>query len=232
VIGIVAETIFSIVGSIVATYVPSTRNALLRGWARIALWTIDLRITVEGSEPPDGALVVANHVSYLDPLILGSVCPGSFLAKAEIARWPGIGAVTRASNAVFVERSSARNSRQIIDVVTARLQKGDRVILFPEAGIHTDGSALAAFRPMIFEASVQSGKPVIPIRLRYVKPTDPNTYAWLDNTGLWEHLFTRVFYCERIEVEARIGAPIAPGPEMDRKALAQAAFEAMEAMGR
>lgn len=199
----------------------------MRTWARGVARCVGLRVSARGSLPPPGALVAANHVGYLDVLALGAVAPGRFVAKAEIAGWGGLGFLARRGGTVFAERERPRESLPVIAAVARRLVAGDRVILFPEAGVAGDGTTLGPFRPMVFEAAVRADAPVVPAALRYLRPAEPRVWAWIDEPNLWRHLRTRVLPAPGIEVEVRFGPPLDRDPGDDRKTLAARARDAV-----
>lgn len=96
-------------------------------------------------------LFVANHTSYLDILVLGAVLPASFVAKAEVARWPVIGAIASMQRTVFVERRAQRAKEQNNEL-TQRLAMGDSIILFPE-GTSSDGTRVLPFKSSLFSVA-------------------------------------------------------------------------------
>lgn len=192
----------------------------LRWWCSWTARALGLRIRVRGPVPPRGCLVAANHVGYLDPLALGAAAPGRFLAKAEVARWPLLGALSRGGGVEFVERERPRAVSKLLDALTLRLAQGERALIFPEAGVSPDALTVGRFHPMLFEASVRSGCPVIPAALCYTYPSEPRVWGWFDEPSLWRHLWTRVLPAGRIEVEVRFGEPVYPEPGVDRKNLA------------
>ncbi len=197
-----------------------------RAWSRCAARAVGLDVSVRGEPPPGGVLLAANHVGYLDILALGAVAPGRFLAKAEIAGWGLVGALARWGGAVFLQRDRPRDVRAAVDRVAALLAAGERVILFPEAGVSPD-ARLGPFRPMLFEAAVRSGRPVVPVGLRYREPADPRAWAWIEEPSLARHLWTRVLPARRIRVEVVFGGPIPAGAGADRKILAARARSAV-----
>ena len=83
----------------------------MTSWFGLVLAVIGVRVRRVGPEPSPGSLIVMNHVSYLDPVIIGAMVPGRFLAKSEIADWPILGLANRWGNTIFVERTSPRRSR-------------------------------------------------------------------------------------------------------------------------
>jgi len=194
--------------------------AAVRLWCTWAARAVGLRVRARGPSPPQGCLVAANHVGYLDPLALGSVAPGRFLAKSEVARWPLLGSLSRLGGVRFVERDRPRAVSTVLDDLAVLLAGGERALLFPEGGVSPDALTVGPFHPMVFEACVRSGRPVAPTALRYTFPRDPRVWGWIDEPSLWRHLWTRVLPAGRIDVEVRFGAPVGPEPEGDRKALA------------
>lgn len=113
---------------------------------------IGFRIRVHGAadlgKPSVPTLFVANHSSYLDIPILGSLIRGCFVAKSEVAGWPFIGAMARLQNTVFIERRAVRAGTQR-DGLRERLETGDSLILFPE-GTSSDGQRTLPFKSTLF----------------------------------------------------------------------------------
>ncbi|GAB4257315.1 lysophospholipid acyltransferase family protein [Deferrisoma sp.] len=196
-------------------------------WARCCAAALGLRVERTGPEPPPGGLVVANHVGYLDILCLGATVPGRFVAKAEIDGWPFFGALARWGGTVFLDRDRPRDCRPWIDELAALLAAGERVILFPEAGVSPDGRTLGPFRPMLFEAARRAGTPVVPVAIAYTDPPDPRVWAWIDEPDLWRHLRTRFLPAGPVRAEVRLAEPLDPAAFPDRKALAEAARRAV-----
>ena len=193
-------------------------------WFGFVLAVIGVRVRLVGPEPPPGSLVVMNHVSYLDPVIFGALVPGRFLAKSEIAHWPILGFANRWGNTIFVERTSPRRSRELVNRIASYILKGDRVLLFAEGGIVAQGDQVASFRPMLFEACIQSGRPAVPVALRHVTPSDPEVWRWHEGS-MFMHLVTKLFPADLLEVEVCCGPALIPGIGETRKTLAARAYE-------
>lgn len=129
-----------------------------------------LRVQVQCDEPQPTqcpALVVANHLSWLDVLVLQSLLPGVFVAKSEIRHWPGIGAMAQACATIFVERSSRPSARAMVDGMLEAIEQGYSVFAFPE-GTSSDGSDVGRFHANVFEAAIQAQVHVQPVTLLYV----------------------------------------------------------------
>ena len=116
-------------------------------------------------------LFAANHISYTDITVLGSVIPGSFIAKAEVANWPFFGWLAKLQRSVFVDRQ-VRSTATQRDAIGERLAAGDALILFPE-GTSGDGNRVLPFKSALFAAAQQGEDcpPVIvqPVSLAYVR---------------------------------------------------------------
>lgn len=123
-----------------------TPRRLARAWHRGCCAIVGLRIRVRGAPATTGStLLVANHVSYLDIVILGSLVDAGFVAKAEVARWPLIGLIGRIGGTIFVERRTSCSAGQR-DQIARRLAVGDDLILFAE-GTSSDGGSSPSRAP-------------------------------------------------------------------------------------
>jgi 1-acyl-sn-glycerol-3-phosphate acyltransferase len=208
------------------------RDFAVRHWCRLGLWTLGVHARCAGALPTGasvggGALIVANHNSYMDILILGACAPGSFLAKGEIARWPVIGFAARAGGVLFVERDSPRASHRLIGVGGQALSGGNRILICLEGGIlsNRDDHGPAPFRPMFFQACVETGCPVIPVGIKHIEPADQTVWTWGEGVGLYEHMTTKVLAADRMEVEVHFATPLYAGEGVGRKELAQRSRE-------
>lgn len=219
-------------------------------YCRLANRLIGLTVRVHGTpcgEKP--VLFVANHASYLDVPVLGSLLPATFVAKAEVARWPLFGPIGRLTNTVFVERSGGEVMAQR-DEMAARLAAGDSLILFPE-GTSTDGATVRPFKSSLFsiaEAVAARGggraasprghaMTVQPVSVAYVRYADGaplvgphrGLYCWFGGATFLPH-FWRVFGLRGALVEVGFHPVLRAGVWRDRKDLARKA-QAMVAAG-
>jgi 1-acyl-sn-glycerol-3-phosphate acyltransferase len=129
------------------------------GWAplvfhRTFLKLFGLRVIERGTPPRARAatLVLANHVSWLDIPVIGSLHPLSYVAKAEVARWPVIGTFARLQRTVFIDRARRSATAEVNHLVAHRLRKGDVIVLFPE-GTTGDGNRILPFRSSLVGAA-------------------------------------------------------------------------------
>jgi len=146
------------------------------------------------------ALFVANHVSYTDITILGSVIAGSFIAKAEVADWPFFGWLAKLQRSVFVDRR-VRSTATQRDAITDRLSAGEALILFPE-GTSGDGNRVLPFKSALFSAAQPNDIPPVvvqPVSLAYTRLDGMPIgrlyrpfFAWYGAVDLAPHLWSMV----------------------------------------
>jgi 1-acyl-sn-glycerol-3-phosphate acyltransferase len=123
---------------------------------------------VKNSESP--LLLVANHVSWVDALIIQSIQPSIFVAKSEVKHWPIVGNIATGCGVVFVDRGSPSSARRMVDDVASALHHGYCVAGFPE-GTSSEGSSVSLFHANLFEAAINHQVQVLPLAIRYTNPT-------------------------------------------------------------
>jgi 1-acyl-sn-glycerol-3-phosphate acyltransferase len=141
------------------------RTAWLRRWSRFACRVVGIRVTTRGSMPQSG-LLVCNHLSYLDVVVLSSIWPCVFVAKRDVATWPLFGWLARAAGTIFVDRERRLASPDVVDLVRAAVAGGSLVVLFPE-GTSSDGSTVLPFKSALLESAVELRCPVAPAAIEY-----------------------------------------------------------------
>lgn len=159
------------------------RQAAIVRWCGGVLNDLGLSVHAPAPPPPPAPmLIVANHVSWLDSLLIGAHLPCCFVAKRELWGWPLVGPLLTASGAVPVERLSAEGLAGALEACTQRLKAGHSVCVFPE-GTTTDGTTLRPFQRAFFECAVAADAPVLAVGLDYRLDGQPCTeVAWLDGS--------------------------------------------------
>lgn len=193
----------------------------IQHWARRVLAILEVEV-VCNPLPLEGraALVVCNHLSWLDVLVMQSLMPGVFVAKSEVQAWPVVGKLAQACATIFVQRASARSARSMVDSAVAALSSGHSVVVFPE-GTSTDGTQVLGFHANIFECAIQAEHAVQPVTLHYRDRADggPARAAhFIGDTSLLASL-RDVVSCSTIQARVHLGAPIAAAGHT-RKSLA------------
>lgn len=209
---------------------------------RLFLWLFSVRVTQSGTPPAAGepALVLSNHVSWLDIIALGSLRPLSFVAKSEIAGWPLIGGFARLQRTVFIDRGRRGATASVNAMIGERLAAGELIVLFAE-GTTSDGLRLLPFRSSLVGAAreaVAAGTGGLarirlqPLALAYtgrgglpLTRVERPEIAWYGSMELAPHL---ALFVQRGPIDLHVvwGAPIAFEAGTDRKAataLAEAA---------
>ena len=144
------------------------REAGIRSWSRRLLGICGVTLEHEGAALAH-ALVVANHVSWLDIFVINALHPCRFVAKSEIRDWPLLGWLATQAGTVFIARGSRRELRHTFKGIVGSLQRGERVAFFPEGTTGAQG-ALLAFHANLFEAAIDAGVMVQPYALQYLGP--------------------------------------------------------------
>jgi 1-acyl-sn-glycerol-3-phosphate acyltransferase len=144
------------------------KSRIQRIYCRLMLRCLGVRITVSGGPIRNlsGVLVVSGHVSWVDIFAIGAVMPGRFVARADLVDWVGLGMVARLMKVIPIDRASLRRLPDVVGTVADRLRAGQTVVAFPE-GTTWCGLAYGPFRPAMFQAAVDAGRPVQPMRLSY-----------------------------------------------------------------
>lgn len=206
------------------------RFRIPRFYHRVCAAILGIGVVVRGERAADGpVLFVSNHSSYLDITVLGSVIPGSFVAKSEVAGWPFFGALAKLQQTVFVERKARAGVEKQRDELGARLDAGDSLILFPE-GTSSDGNRTLPFKTALFAVAARRiGDRPLTVQPVSIAPTRLDGipmgiafrpyYAWYGDMDLAPHLWT-VFTLGRMTVEVEFHPPVTIDGFSSRKALA------------
>lgn len=166
----IVHVVTLLVGSILIFAFPRLRARwrmlVFRSWSRCVLPVLGVRIEVEGTPPQAPFLLVANHLSYLDIPVIGSQVGAIFVAKSEIASWPGVGFMCRAINTIFIDRNVRRDLPRVMRRIDHEMAHGMGIVLFPE-GTSSKGATVLPFRPSLLESAARSETPVSWATLSY-----------------------------------------------------------------
>ena len=147
---------------------PVKREEIIRTWSRQLLRLLGVDIAFHGApnELPPGAVLVCNHISWLDVFAVYTHTPCIFVSKAEVRDWPLIGGVVVRAGILFIERGNARHARSVNGRIVAALEEGAIISVFPE-GIAGEGDVLHGFHAALFQPAIEANATLIPIALRY-----------------------------------------------------------------
>jgi len=216
--------------TLVFPWVPKTaRESLKRRWSRQLLRMLRVRahVHVHGDADVANALVVSNHVSWLDIFVLNAHHrPARFVAKADLAGMPVAGRLIRDAGTIFIARERRHDTRRVNEHATQALEAGDTVVVFPE-GTTTDGTALLKFHGALLQPVVDAGGHLQPVALRYRHPQgDVATVAAYVGDDTFGQSFWRVCGERELHVEVHVMPPI-PAADRHRRELARASEQAI-----
>lgn len=198
---------------------------------RISLVLLGIGLKVQGTPMKSGGAVVANHTSWLDIFALNACMRVCFVSKAEVAGWPGIGFLARATGTLFIQRDKKQASAQP-RMLQDRLSAGHRLLFFPE-GTSTDGMRVLPFKTTLFEAffhpDMAPEAQVQPVTLVYHAPqgADRRFYGWWGDMDFGTHLIATLGAPRQGYVEVTFHTPLPVRDFAGRKALAKAAEKAV-----
>lgn len=203
---------------------PDPRDRWIRRWCRLVVRVAGVGTRVTGTAPPAGGLLmVANHISWLDIPLLAAVRPARMLAKTEVRGWPVAGKIAARGGTLFIDRDRLRALPDTVRRIAEALRAGGAVVAFPE-GSTWCGRAQGRYRRAVFQAALDAGAPVQPVRLRYrfADGRASTAAAFVGEDPLLTSLW-RVVSARGLVAEVDLRPPLAPGAHPDRSALATAA---------
>mgnify|MGYP002517934411 CR=1 FL=1 len=185
-----------------AYFFPKTQEEryreLVQTWARRLLACMGLRVVLKGEFPAypapgeKGYLLLCNHTSFLDIFAVDSFFCSRFVAKAEIGKWPLLGAIARGVRTIFIDRGYKRGILGILEQMESVLKKGENVIFFPE-GTTSPGDRLLPLHSNLFEAAVATNAVIQPVVVRYTTDGEPTTHmAYTGNISIFQCLWNIV----------------------------------------
>lgn len=195
-----------------------TRSRWLQWCSRRTLRIFDIHWESSG-KPPRTGLLVCNHLSYLDILVLVSMLPAVFVSKSEVQNWPVFGWFARRSGTLFVDRTRRRDVTRMNAEIQQTLDGGNVVVLFPE-GTSWNGREILPFKSSLLEPIVGSPHPLAVGKIHYALDdgtVEDDVCYWGDMT-FFPHL---VNLMTKRRVRARVTFAPIPQPATDRKELAR-----------
>ena len=146
----------------------SLREARIQAWALKMLSLLGIRLELRGQPPLTGpVLLVANHISWLDILVMHAARHCRFVSKADVRHWPLIGTLASGAGTLYIERESRRDAMRVVHHMSDSLKRGEIVAVFPE-GTTSDGVALLPFHGNLIQAAISAGCEVQPVALSFL----------------------------------------------------------------
>ncbi len=204
------------------------REQAVQAWAARLLVLTGIRLQVSGAPMAAGpVLLVANHISWLDIVVMHAAGYCRFVSKADVAHWPLIGSLATGAGTLYIERASRRDAMRVVHHMRERLVAGDVVAIFPE-GTTGDGRVLLPFHANLVQAAISADVPVQPLALRFVDGTGATSFApsFVGDETLVGSVW-RTLAAEGLVAQVRYGEPQAHDGR-DRRAWALALQRSVE----
>lgn len=198
------------------------RLVLKQRWSLRLLELLGIRLDAALGGVTPGSLIVANHISWVDIVVLNAARPVAFVSKSEVRDWPLIGWLAARTETVFLRRGSRGHARIVNAEIDALLNAGKDVAVFPE-GTTTDGTHLLGFHGALLQPAIETGRPVQPLALSYLSPSGERSLApaYIGDTTFLECLRTIM---DEPGITARLEAlPALPTEGQNRRQIAHAA---------
>lgn len=158
------------------------RDQRIKKWSAALLGILQVEVDIRNEAGASTqALIVSNHISWLDIFVINSLQPCRFVAKADIRSWPALGWLCEKSGTIFIARGKQREVRRVYEGLVTSIRAGERIAFFPEGTTAAQGTLLP-FHPNLFEAAIEAGVPVQPYALRYLDEQG-NLHAAADFIG-------------------------------------------------
>lgn len=194
---------------------------MLHRWARIVAFILGLRLDASRNAPAAPFLLVSNHLSYVDVIVLASQLHCTFVAKKDVESWPIIGTLCRSVGTIFIDRRNRHDLARVNDAIAQALEDGRGIILFAE-GTSTNGTSVLPFKSSLLEAAAIRGFPVSYAAMSYrVLADDPPaslSVCWWGDMTFGSH-FTELLRLRRIQATVSFGSTEICAD--DRKVLAE-----------
>jgi 1-acyl-sn-glycerol-3-phosphate acyltransferase len=197
------------------------RQRRVQWWSAKMLRLLGVTLQVEGGFRPGAKLVVANHVSWLDIMVVHAVCPQArFVSKADVQQWPLVRRLVAAGNTLYIERERRRDAMRVVHQMAEAMTAGDTVAVFPE-GTTGDGHALLPFHANLLQAAIATATPVQPVAIRYADASHAVSRAaqWIGDTTLAGSLW-RLATADGLRVRLQV-LPAEATAHADRRRLSE-----------
>ena len=188
------------------------RDAVVQAWARAMLARLAIKLVVSGSPPESGpVLLAANHISWLDIVVMHAARHCRFISKATVQHWPIVGRLATGAGTLYIERESRRDAMRVVHHMAERLQAGDILAVFPE-GTTGDGTELLPFHANLLQAAISVHAPIQPVALKFMDEASQATSfapCYIGDDTLMGSLW-RTLCADGLVASVRFGEPQLP----------------------
>jgi len=188
------------------------QEKIIQFWCKRLLSIFEIKVEVQGLNSflynQKQYLMVANHISWMDIIVIQSIKPSIFVAKSDVASWPLFGWVAQMTGTIFIKREKVSDIKKALKKMKRRLIKRS-VCIFPE-GTSTNGRYLLPFKSNLFQSSIDTNKSILPLCLRYKqKGMYSDKAAFIDDMSLVDSII-KIKKEIDISVEVEVLQPVRP----------------------
>lgn len=202
------------------------RLLLKQTWSAAILDALGIELEADLTHAVPGALLVANHISWVDIFVINAALPSAFVSKEEVRRWPVIGWLAAKNDTVFLRRGSRGHARIINEHIAGILAQGKHVAVFPE-GTTSDGRCLLHFHAALLQPALAAGRPVLPVALSYWELDGQRSLAPRYDGDISLGQCTRAILQRRRLIARLVTTPLRGTAGEDRRIVAAQAREAI-----
>jgi 1-acyl-sn-glycerol-3-phosphate acyltransferase len=184
------------------------REARVKAWAQQLLQRMGIALQLHGAPAAGPVLLAANHISWLDIVVMHAAGHCRFISKSAVRHWPLIGLLASGAGTLFIERESRRDAMRVVHHMAECLQAGDVLAVFPE-GTTGNGLEVLPFHANLLQAAIVTGAPVQPVALRFVDAQSGQTRlepCYVGDDTLLESLW-RTLASSGLQAVLRFGEP-------------------------
>jgi len=184
------------------------RDAEVQAWAQAMLARLAIKLVVNGTPPSAGpVLLAANHISWLDIVVIHAARHCRFISKADIQHWPVVGTLATGAGTLYIERESRRDAMRVVHHMAERLSAGEVLAVFPE-GTTGDGTHVLPFHANLLQAAIAVNAPIQPIALKFLDAQGQQSFApcYIGDDTLLGSLW-RTLCSDGIQAVVTFGAP-------------------------
>lgn len=193
-----------------------------RRWANVLLHTVGVRVKTEGEIPQFPGIIVCNHRSWIDPIVLLRDIEGIPVSMAEVANWPLLGKGAQLAGIIYLQRGHGGSSTSTLRAIADTVTKGRKpIIIFPE-GTTSDLPGALEFKPGVFKLAARLGLPVTPTAILFDTPED----YWIGDEPFISNMIRRMGL-RRMHIRVVYGMTIT---DSDPESLRQRAFDQVNRM--
>jgi 1-acyl-sn-glycerol-3-phosphate acyltransferase len=192
---------------------PAARQQQVQRWALGMLDRMGIALELSACDAAGGLtqaplLLVSNHVSWLDILVLHASRFCRFVSKDDVRGWPLLGALATGAGTLYIERGSRRDAQRVVQLMAASLQRGEVVALFPE-GTTSEGRMVLPFHGNLLQSAIDSGVPALPLALAYLDGPSgqlASAAAYVNDDSLLASVW-RVLKSQGLRARLAVGQP-------------------------